>query len=146
MKRAPNRSQRGFMLIEVIVAFALLALALTFLLGALSNATRQIRMADNAGRATMHAQSLLAQVGVGETLQPGHRQGNLDGGRYRWTLEVSPYVDPSRPPASISAPGAPRLLQLRLEMQWGEAAGERLQWQTLRLVPGDVNQSAAIPL
>lgn len=146
MKRAPNRSQRGFMLIEVIVAFALLALALTFLLGSLSSAARQIRMADNAGRATMHAQSLLAQVGVGEVLQPGRREGNFDSGRYRWTLEVSPYADPSRPPAPVNDPGAPRLLQLHLEMKWGEAAGERLQWRTLRLAPGDINQSAAVPL
>ncbi|HYM85959.1 MAG TPA: hypothetical protein VET30_04420 [Pseudoxanthomonas sp.] len=130
------------MLIEVVVAFALLALALTFLLGSLSSAARQIRVADNAGRATMHAQSLLAQVGVGEALQPGRRQGNLDGGRYRWTLDVSPYVDPSRPPKVLIAPGAPRLLQVRLQMVWGDGPGEQLQWQTLRLAPGDINPSA----
>lgn len=133
--QASPRSQRGFMLIEVIVAFALLALALTFLLSALSSASRQIRTADNAGRATLHAQSLLAQVGVGETLQPGTRQGSLEGGRYRWTLEVTPFVDPAQRRGSTLEVGAPRLLQLRLRMQWGDRADQRLQWQSLRLVP-----------
>ena len=61
-----NRSgQRGFTLIEVIIAFALLALALTLLLGSLSGAARQVRNANDAGRAALHAQSLLAQGGVG---------------------------------------------------------------------------------
>lgn len=146
MKSVPHRrAQRGFMLIEVIVAFALLALALTFLLGSLSNAARQIRTADNAGRAALHAQSLLSQVGVGEVLQPGRRQGSLDGGRYRWTLLIAPYVDPARAAARID-PGAPRLLQLQLDMQWGAGPAERLQWQTLRLAPADINASAGMPL
>ena len=130
------------MLIEVIVAFALLALAMSFLLASLSNASRQIRIADQSGRAALHAQSLLSQVGVGEALQPGRRQGSLEGGRYRWTLDVAPYVDPARPPSTTIDPGAPRLLQLRLDMQWGDSAAQRLQWQTLRLAPADINQSA----
>ena len=137
-----RHAQRGFMLIEVIVAFALLALALSFLLGSLSSAARQIRIADQSGRATLHAQSLLAQVGVGEPLQPGRRQGSLEGGRYRWTMEVTPYADPARPPGTAIDPAAPRLLELRLDMQWGDSAATRLQWRTLRLAPADINQPA----
>lgn len=142
MRRAPRRPSRGFMLIEVIVAFALLALALSFLLASLSNASRQIRIADQSGRAALHAQSLLAQAGVGEPLQPGRRQGSLEGGRYRWTLDVAAYADPARPRATAIDPGAPRLLQLSLEMQWGEGVAQRLQWRTLRLAPADINQPA----
>lgn len=138
------RGQRGFTLIEVVVAFALLALALTFLLASLSGATRQIRIASDSSRATLHAQSLLAQVGVGETLQPGRRQGNYDAGRYRWTLQIAPYVDPLRSPSPLSNPSAPQLLQLTLAMEWGNGSGQQMQWQTLRLVQGDIN--AAVPV
>lgn len=145
MRPASRRAPQGFMLIEVIVAFALLALALTFLLGSLSSAARQIRIADQSGRAALHAQSLLSQVGVGEPLQAGRRQGSLEDGRYRWTLDVSPYVDPSRPPATVIDPAAPRLLELRLELRWGDGASQQLQWQTLRLAPADVNQSVDVP-
>ena len=61
--------QRGYTLIEVIVAFAILALGLTLLLGTLSGAARQVRWADEAGRASLHAQSLL------DTLGEGYRHG-----------------------------------------------------------------------
>lgn len=138
------RGQRGFTLIEVVVAFALLALALTFLLASLSGATRQIRVASDSSRATLHAQSLLAQVGVGETLQPGRRQGTFDAGRYRWVLEIAPYVDPLRSTSPLSNPSAPRLMQLTLAMEWGNGRGQQMQWQTLRLVQSDIN--AAVPV
>ena len=136
---------RGFTLIEVIVAFALLALALTLLLGSLSGAARQIRQADDIGRATLHAQSLLAQAGVGETLEPGREEGEFEGGRYRWTLEIAPYADPLKRPSPLVNPSAPRLLQLRLAVRWGEGAGQRLQWRTLRMAPPDINRSAVMP-
>ena len=138
-----RRRQRGFTLIEVLVAFAVLALALTMLLGTLSGATRQVRWSADAGRAALHAQSLLADTGVGEALQPGRRDGELDGGRYRWQLEVAPYTDPLRPAPVGEDPFAPRLLQLRLVVAWGEGGrGERLQVDSLRLVQPDANAGA----
>lgn len=133
-----RRSQRGYTLIEVIVAFAILALALTLLLGTLSGGARQVRWAADAGRAALLAQSLLDQTGVGEVLQPGRRDGELEDGRYRWSMEVAPYVDRARPPATTVDAFSPQLLRLQLTMTWGEGGPrERLQVSTLRLVqPG----------
>ncbi len=139
--RSFHRPQHGFTLIEVIVAFALLALALTLLLGTLSGAARQIRTADDASRASLHAQSLFSQLGVAEVLQPGHREGEFEEGRYRWSLDITPYTDPQVPGAVID-PSTPRLLELQLVVRWGDAAGQVQRWQTLRLAPPDPNQSA----
>lgn len=116
-------SRRGFTLIEVIVAFAVLALALAIVLGTLSNATRQVRWSDDAGRAALHAQSLLDDTGVVGTLVPGRSEGVFEDGRYRWTLEVEPWREP---PAQGEAPrpvdpAAPRLLRLALDVRWGDA-------------------------
>lgn len=135
---SPRRGQRGYSLIEVIVAFALLALALTLLLGTLSGATRQVRWSGDAGRAALHAQSLLDQVGVGEPLQAGQSAGDFDDGRYRWTLQVAPWTDPALPPAAAVDPAAARLYGVTLSVQWGDGRpGERLQLRTLRLAaPG----------
>ena len=79
---------------------------------------------------------------MGETLQPGRRQGSYDAGRYRWVLDIAPYADPLKSPSSLSNPSAPRLLQLTLAMEWGDGRGQQLRWQALRLVPGDPNASA----
>src|SRR5690606_7995633 len=100
----PHVLQQGYTLIEVLVAFAILALALTLLLGGLSGASRQVRWADDAGRASLHAQSLLDDVGVGTVLQEGHRDGVFEQGRYRWSLDVEPYVDPLLPPDAFVDP------------------------------------------
>lgn len=135
---ASQRRQRGYSLIEVIVAFALLALALTLLLGTLSGAARQVRWSSDAGRAALHAQSLLDQVGVGEPLAPGQRDGEFDEGRYRWTLSTARWTDPALPPDRAVDPAAPELFELQLTVQWGDGRpGERLQLRTLRLAaPG----------
>ncbi len=131
-------SQRGYTLLEIIVAFAVLGLALSLLLGTLSGGTRQVRWAADSGRAVLHAQSLLDEVGVGEVLAPGRRDGEFEGGRYRWVLDVAPYVDRARPPGQPADPYAPQLLQLRLVVSWGEGGPrERLQVDTLRLVQPD---------
>jgi general secretion pathway protein I len=132
--------QRGYTLIEVIIAFAILALALTLLLGTLSGAARQVRWSDAAGRAALHAQSLLDDVGVGVALQPGRRTGTFEHGRYRWSLEVAPYRDPLLPLPGRIDPMAPRLLQISLDVRWDsdDDPRHRLQLRSLRLVRPDL--------
>ena len=134
MFAAGPSSMRGYTLIEVIVAFALLAAALTLLLGALSGAARQVRDAADAGRAALYAQSVMAQVGVGETIEPGRRDGEFEDGRYRWALDVRRWNDPARPANALNDPSAPQLLEVRLGIEWGEGGPrERLLLRTLRL-------------
>lgn len=127
--------QHGYSLIEVVVAFALLALALTLLLGTLSGATRQLRWSDDAGRAALHARSLLAEAGVEQPLRPGVRSGALEDGRYRWSLRVEPWEEPGLPPQPRDPAGG-GLHALELQLQWGDGGpGEHLAVRSLRLLP-----------
>ena len=137
-----RRRQHGFTLLEVIVAFAVLALALTMLLGTMSGAARQVRDSANSGRAALHAQSLLAQLGVGEALGPGSDAGDFDEGRYRWQLEVRPWLDPQRAGSAPLDPAAPRMFEIRLDVTWGEGGPrERLQLHSLRMQPPNMEAS-----
>ncbi|MBX3713546.1 MAG: type II secretion system protein [Lysobacter sp.] len=148
---AAARRQRGYTLIEVVVAFGLLAFGMTLLLGTLTNATRQVRAADEYGRAALHAQSLLAQIGVGQALAAGRRNGRLDEGRYRWDVVVSPWRDPQaagqgaqpQPQALVG----PKLMRVEVSVAWGEGGPrERLYLETLRLVaPTDPNAAGVVP-
>lgn len=128
-----RRTQRGYTLIEVIVAFAVLALALTVLLGTLTNAGRQVRWSADAGRAALLAQSVLDEAEVDGPLEPGTRDGEFDGGRYRWTLDVRPYA--AGAPVQPVDPNAPVLMAVDLTLRWGDGERERLVLHSLRLVP-----------
>lgn len=124
--------QKGYSLLEVIVAFGLMTLAVTLLLGSLSGAARQVEVADHQGRAALHAESLLAALGAVSPLEEGQQQGDWEQDRYRWSLQVSPYAEL---PQTTS-----RLWQVDLSVRWGDAEHERLHWRTLRLrsyAPGE---------
>lgn len=129
-----RRVARGYTLLEVVIAFGVLALALTLLLGILTNSSRQVRWSGDAGRAALLAQSLLEEVDV-ERPEDGMHEGELEGGRYRWQLQVRPWRDPALAQAPVE-PGAPSLVELTLIMAWGDAGPrEQLVLRSLRLVP-----------
>ena len=134
MRHSRKHGAAGFTLIEIIVAFAVLALGLTLLLGTLSGATRQVRQAGDAGRAAMHAHTLLA-VYASTLRAPAEFDGELEDGRYRWQLRATPWRDPTpRSGPAPSDPGAARLLHVQLDIAWGEAGPqERLAVSGLRL-------------
>ena len=148
-RSATARGQRGYTLIEVVVAFGLLAFGMTLLLGTLTNASRQVRAADEYGRAALHAQSLLAQIGVGQALAAGKRSGRLEEGRYRWEVVVSPWRDPqaARQAAQPQALVGPKLMHVQVTVTWREGGPrERLRVDTLRLVaPTDPNAAGVVP-
>lgn len=127
-----HRAQAGYTLIEIVVAFAILALGLTLLLGTLSGATRQVRDAGDAGRAALHAQSLLAEYG--ERAQPGNLYGELDDGRYRWQLQVDEWQDPELAGSAAGVvPNSVRMLRLRLQVAWAEGGPrQRVELSSLR--------------
>lgn len=135
----PGR-QRGYTLIEVIVAFALLALGLTLLLGTLSGATRQVRQAADSGRAALHAQSLLDELDMDAPLQAQQREGEFEDGTYRWRLDVRPWREPASESNTAVAPATaqgPRLMELDLQVEWGDGRpGQRLSVRSLRLKTG----------
>ncbi|HDS1558647.1 MULTISPECIES: type II secretion system protein XpsI [Stenotrophomonas] len=136
------RRARGFTLLEVIVAFALLGLALTLLLGSLSGGARQVREAELRTRAVLHAQSLLAAAGVDAPLQVGQQQGDWENGRYRWELQVQPWTEPrAGNVAATQSPGAPWLAELQLQVRWGDGEREQLRWRSLRLLPPDLERA-----
>lgn len=133
-----TRRAAGYTLIEVIVAFAVLAVALTLLLGTLTNASRQVHWSTDAGRAALLAQGLLDDIDTDGALREGERDGSLEDGRYRWTLRVRRYDDGTRAGQPVDA-NAPVPMTLDLTVEWGNAGPrERIELHSLRLVPSNM--------
>lgn len=126
-----RRTVAGYTLLEVLVAFVLLASALMLLIGVMATGSRQVRQSEDMTRARLHAQGLMTMLGLDHPLSPGTQRGAWEGGRYRWELQVMPWQSP----ASIDErpDDRARLWQVQLSVVWGEGPAQQLKLKTLRL-------------
>ena len=82
--------QSGYTLIEVLVAFMILALALTVLMRIFSGGLRNVSVSSDYAVATLIAESRLAAAGIDVPLAPGEMSGT-EGERFEWTVSVQDY-------------------------------------------------------
>ena len=134
MTSRPYANQTGFSLLEVLVAFSIMALSLGVLLRIFGGSGHIASTADDYSRAIITAESLMARTGVETPLEPGESQGETSDG-YRWRLSVYPY------PFDESLLGEQKTVGYKpywveLEVEWGELDDPRaFSLTTLRLLP-----------
>lgn len=86
----PNK-QRGFSLLEILIAFSILALSLGILLKIFSSGVNTAQVAENYTIAVQIAESLMSQAGVAAPLQAGETSG-IEQDKYEWLLRVTPHT------------------------------------------------------
>jgi general secretion pathway protein I len=87
-------------MLEVLVAFVILALVGTALFRLFSGALSNVTAADDYSRAVLVAESVLAEAAGTSPLREGTKSGNADDGRIEWTTSVAPYT-PSQSNADV---------------------------------------------
>ena len=92
-RRSAKYLTQGFSLLEILVAFMLLAMAMGVLMQIFSRGVTGATLADRYARATMYAESKLAGIGIEEELKESALAGKFDDD-FSWTLVVRPYQDP----------------------------------------------------
>jgi general secretion pathway protein I len=122
--RRPTRRagrQAGFSLLEVLVAFAILALSLGVLLQIFSRAMSTTAVSGSYSRAAAMAEARLAEVGVTTPLEEGDFTGDPDDGM-TWSLRVQ-QLDVSELFPDQTAPVIP--YRVTATAYWGERGAER---------------------
>ena len=98
--------ERGFTLLEILVALVVLAIGLGAVSTGVALALRSDARAHGSQAALHLAQSRLEAAGIAEPLVPGQRQGQV-GNKYRWrqtVTEVRPSAEPAPPGAMPRRP------------------------------------------
>jgi general secretion pathway protein I len=90
--------QTGFSLLEVLVAFIIVALVVTALFRLFGGALGNASAADEWTRALLVAQNRLALAAAAEPLRAGTEAGTEADGRITWRTTVTPYVPPDANP------------------------------------------------
>ena len=91
-KRHRMRRDRGFTLVEVVVAIAILALMAGVIFRVNSDSIRNIHRADALADASALAQSLVAKVGIEIPLREGETRGQSGAG-LQWRMQMKRYGD-----------------------------------------------------
>ncbi|MDF1486408.1 prepilin-type N-terminal cleavage/methylation domain-containing protein [Ramlibacter sp. H39-3-26] len=121
MAQARRRAQRGFTLIELVVASAIMAMALGMLYRALGASANNIARVEEYQRAAVLADSLLAQA---ETI-PVHGWNEMGkSAEFTWRVQTQPFA------TTVADLNAPQLQQVELQVTW--PGGGELRLQTLR--------------
>jgi len=89
---APGGRDRGFTLIEVLVAFAILAFTLAAAYGVFADASRAVASGERYGVALALAESRLAEVDAAPADEVWDSEGEF-AGTYRWRVETRAFPD-----------------------------------------------------
>lgn len=138
---SPTDGAQGFTLLEVLVAFMILALALGVAFEIFATGLRAGRGAEALTRAVLIAESRLARVGVETALAPGESAGEIDDGtRWRVDIREQPPEEGAEGDGRLKTPGLPVLLDIVVTVSWRDAGGEQsFSLATSRLAPGEFN-------
>jgi general secretion pathway protein I len=82
--------QQGFSLLEILIAFSILAFSITILLNIFSGGLRRAMVSEEYQQAVIIAQSKLAAAGVEEELDNGEQSGDIEE-KYFWSVQMEAF-------------------------------------------------------
>ncbi|MBA4742641.1 MAG: prepilin-type N-terminal cleavage/methylation domain-containing protein [Azoarcus sp.] len=112
-----RRRQGGFSILEVLIAFVIMAMSMAALYHAIGGSVRGFAASDDRVRAALIADSLFEMF---ESVpEQGVDVSGEQGERYRWRVYSEPFEVPFESPRWL-------LQQLHVEVRWGSGEDDRV--------------------
>lgn len=114
--------QSGVVLLEVLIAFSIMAVSLTVLLQVASANVNRHKIIENKLSAASHASNLLAEIGISVPIEKSDLAGRIDD-QYSWRVNIKDISSGERhrdtQATSLS------LVAVELIVSWEEGAKKR---------------------
>ena len=132
----PALRERGFTLIEVVVAFVMLSLVLAVSFEIFTTGMARAGTLDERARALVVAQSRLAIAGADEALKEGVTSGESEDRRFQWTVNVT-RADGAAEASGKAPASAYALYRVDVRVAWrgGDSRDHTLDLSTLSVAP-----------
>jgi general secretion pathway protein I len=142
------RQHKGFSLLEILVAFAIMAVALTIVLRIFGSGVNNAVVSEEYTLAVQIAESLMARTGVETPLQVGELSGS-EADKYHWLIRITPVAAPpsksrqrfkSQQEEADDQP-KPQLIAVYIRVSWGDRGDQQrsIELNNLRLVQEPVS-------
>jgi prepilin-type N-terminal cleavage/methylation domain-containing protein len=128
-QKAKGKSQRGFTLLEVVVAMSIVTLGVVTLFEVFSLALRLGARSAAKTEAITLSREVIDEALVLRKVREGMEEGSF-GGEHRWKLQVEPFQKEDEIPLSEVW----GLKEITLQMQYGEGGSRQVEVKTLHLV------------
>ena len=128
-----QNKQQGFSLLEILIAFSILALSLGILLKIFSAGVNTAIIAENYTTAVQLSESLMAKTGIETPLQIGLYEGS-ENNIYHWQIEISPFIfNPENIDATLQKA---ELFKVKVTVNWdnGNANDRQIELIKLKLI------------
>jgi len=124
MTTHPSSRYKGFTLIEVVVALAILGVGLTVIIELFSGGLRLGRVSMEYTKAVNYARMKMEEMTVNPTVQEGTVEGESDDKAFRWRVGVKK-VDLLSIDKSIDYKPPIELFQVKIDVFWKSGSKER---------------------
>lgn len=130
-----KKEQQGFSLLEMLIAFSILAVSLGILLRIFSSGVSTAQITDDYTNAVQIANNLLAKTGVEKPLKMGEELGE-ENDFYHWRVRISQktFVSPALDLRDLPV----QLFNVNVLVWWGDDAktdDRVLELNTVKLAP-----------
>jgi general secretion pathway protein I len=131
--------QKGFTLLEVLIAFTMLAVIFATTMEIIAGSARNTRKASDNTMVALYAQSKLDELGLLEKLEEGSSDGDFDDNT-SWTLDVVPFDVPYEGDVNQDF-SAVELMEVTLVVTTERGGRQRhTEFKTLRAITPDFSQ------
>ena len=124
MHRPNTRGGKGFTLIEVVVALAILGVGLTVIIELFSGGLRLARASMEYTKAVNYARMKMEEMTVKPAVQEGTEEGEAEDKTFRWQVRVKK-VDLLSIDKSVDYKPPVELFQVKIDVFWKSGSKER---------------------